>query len=209
MSVVEIITLLLLFVLIVVILYFLNKINDTLNSKITTVQGEFTKHLLSSEGAVNTVTKDLTDLKHATSNILEVGKNIQSLQDILKPPKLRGELGELLLENIVKQILPPSSYQFSYKFQSGNIVDLVIKLKDSKLLCIDSKFPLDSIKDYLTGNNGKDISSQFIRDVKKHIDAIASKYILPQEGTLDIALMYIPAENVYDEIILTDEKIAQ
>ena len=189
----------------------LNKINETLNSKINIVQSEFTRHLVSSEGAASSVTKNLTELKEAAGNILEVVKNIQSLQDILRPPKLRGELGELLLENIIKQILPQSSYQFSYRFQTGNVVDLAIKLKDSKLLCIDSKFPMDSIKDYISNgskNNG-DLPSQFIRDVKKHIDAISNKYILPNEGTLDIALMYIPAENIYYEIILKDDKIMQ
>ena len=211
MSIAEIVMLLGLSLLIFIVLFSLNKINETLNSKINIVQGEFTKHLVSSESATTAVTKNLTELKEATGNILEVGKNIQSLQDILKPPKLRGELGELLLENIVKQILPQPSYQFSYRFQTGNVVDLAVKLKDSKLLCIDSKFPMDSIKDYISnGSKSSDeLPSQFIRDVKKHIDAISNKYILPNEGTLDIALMYIPAENIYYEVILKDEKIMQ
>ncbi len=211
MSIADIVLLLGLSLLIFFVLFSLNKINETLNSKINIVQGEFTKHLVSSEGAVSAVTKNLTELKEATNNILEVGKNIQSLQDILKPPKLRGELGELLLENIIKQILPQPSYQFSYRFQTGSVVDLVVKLKDSKLLCIDSKFPMDSIKGYISNGskNSDELPSQFIRDVKKHIDAISSKYILPNEDTLDIALMYIPAENIYYEIILKDEKIMQ
>ena len=201
----------LLFVLIFIVLFSLNKINETVNKKLSNVNDDFSKHLTTSQSTINLITKDLTELKSATRNILEVGEDIQSLQNLLKPPKLRGAIGELLLEQILKQILPPKHYQTYYKFQTGDIVDAIIRLKDSQILCVDAKFPLDSIKEYISNGakTSEEIPSQFARDVKKHIDAISSKYILPNEGTLDFALMYIPAESVYYEIILRDEKIAQ
>lgn len=187
----------------------LNKINETLNKSVFNLQDSFTKHLSSSQMTISTVTENLTKLKSATENILEVGKNIQSLQDILKPPKLRGVLGELMLEQVLAQVLPSQTYKMFHKFQNGDIVDAVVKLKDSQILCIDAKFPLDSIKEHITNNvqNLESLPSQFVRDVKKHIDSISTKYILPNEGTLDFALMYIPAESIYYEIILRDDKI--
>lgn len=157
------------------------------------------------------LTEKLTELKGATQSVLEIGKSIQSLQDILKSPKLRGGFGEVLLEQSLLEVLPSKCYQTFYRFQTGDIVDAVVRLKDSQMLCIDAKFPLDSLKNYIASsdNGSGDVPSQFIRDVKKHIDSISAKYILPREGTLDFALMYIPAESVYYEIILKDDKIAR
>ena len=201
----------LLIVLILLVLFVLNKINATLTSKLNEVQGNFISHLSTSQGTLGNITEKLTELKGQTQNILEVGKDIQNLQDILKPPKLRGTFGELLLEQILSQILPPQHYKTQHKFQSGDIVDAIVRLKDSQILCIDAKFPLDSLRNYLSQGTKtqEDIPSQFFRDVKKHIDNISGKYILPNEGTLDIAMMYIPAESVYYEIILRDDKTMQ
>lgn len=208
MTLFNIIFLLLAVIFFISIIYFLFRINLTINEKLKEVQGDYIKQISSSQSTLTGITEKLTELKNATQNILHVGENIQSLQDILKPPKLRGELGELMLEQIIAQVLPHKNYKIQHKFQTGNIVDAAVMLKDSRILCIDSKFPLNALKDYISnGSNDDDIPAQFIRDVKKHIDSIASKYILPNEGTLDFALMYIPAENVYYEIILRDEKI--
>ena len=202
-------TIFLISVLIFIVYFALNNIVRTLNKNLINIQNEINKHLISSQSTVLAVTKNLTELEHSTEKILEIGLNIQSLQDVLKPPKLRGELGELLLENALSQILPKNFYQTPYRFSTGESVDAVVKLKDSKLLCIDAKFPLDSIKNHLANGNKiiSETPTQFIRDVKKHIDSISAKYILPSEGTLDIALMYIPAENIYYEILLNEEKL--
>ena len=190
----------LLFLLVAGFLFY--KLNSTIDQKLSKIDLSYSQHLTSSQNTLVSLTERLTELKLAAQNIHNVGENIQSLQDILKPPKLRGNLGELLLERLLEQVLPPQSYKLQYKFQSGNIVDAVVKLKESQLLAIDSKFPLSSFS-----NNGS--SSQFIRDIKKHIDSISAKYILPNEGTLDFALMYIPAENIYYEIILKEEEITE
>ena len=198
----------LLFFLISLIIFLLVKVNNVINQKLTEVKSDFVNHLSSSQETLVNIASRLTELKISSLNILEVAKDIKSLEELLKPPKLRGQLGELLLDQILSQVLPPKYYETSYRFQSGDIVDAVIKLKDSKILCIDAKFPLDALKNY-NSSSTNDIPTQFIRDVKKHIDAISTKYILPNENTFDFALMYIPAENVYYEIILRDDKILQ
>ena len=148
----------------------------------------------------------LGQLAEATRQILEVGKDISSLQDILQPPKLRGGLGETLLQNMLSQLLPAESFGMPHQFSTGQ-VDAVIHLADG-LVPVDAKFPLENFRKMLESTEERDKRHwrrEFARDVRKHIDDISTKYILPDEGTLDFALMYIPAENIYYEIIVKDE----
>ncbi len=154
------------------------------------------------------VKKSLGSLDEKTQQIYEVGKDIASLQEILRAPKMRGGLGELFLESLLEQIMPRKDfYELQYCFKTGERVDAVIKI-GNRLVPVDSKFPLESFKrfvDVQTDEEKRRAKKEFIKAVNTHIDDIAAKYILPDEGTYDFALMYIPAENVYYETIIKED----
>ncbi len=161
----------------------------------------------SATNVIGDVHKSLGRLEEGVKEVLTVGKDISSLQDLLRAPKFRGGVGEFLLENLLAQIMPSEHFQTQHTFKSGEKVDAVIKI-GQHLVSIDSKFPLENFKRVLeatTEEEKKSLKKKFIQDVKKHIDIIAQKYILPDEGTFEFAIMYIPAENVYYEIIVKDE----
>ena len=154
------------------------------------------------------VSQQLGQLDASSRRIVELGKDISSLQDILRAPKLRGNLSELFLGDLLSQILPADHYRLQYSFHSGETVDAVIVLK-AGMVPVDAKFPLENFKRIIQAGNENERRTDkkaFIKDVKNHIDAIASKYIRADEGTFDFALMYIPAENVYYEIIIKEEE---
>jgi len=159
-----------------------------------------------SQAMLNDVHRKLGGLEQASRQIQELGRDIGQLQDILKAPKLRGNLGEYLLEDLLRQVLPERNFETQYRFRDGTVVDAVVKLGD-RLVPIDSKFPLESFQRLLAveGEAARQLEKrEFVRAVKKKIDEIAAKYIKEGEGTYDFALMYIPAENVFYELIVTD-----
>jgi DNA recombination protein RmuC len=157
------------------------------------------------------VQKQLSSLDERAQKLIEIEKDISELQNILKPPKLRGILGELLLQDLLQQILPPKFFTMQYRYKTGEIVDAMIHLQDFKVP-VDSKFPLEAFRAMLSSQSGADVESarrDFLRDVRKHIDDIAAKYVRPEEGTINYAFMYIPAENVYYELIVRDAGSAE
>jgi len=168
--------------------------------------GENTNRLDNASKSYAEVRSQLAKLEEQTQKVFEVSKDISSLHDILNAPKLRGMMGEFMLENLLSQKLSKNLYTLQYAFKSGEKVDVVVKLKDY-LIPIDSKFPLENFRKIIEAEDDgqKDVhKKQFYSDVKKHVDSIAQKYILPNEGTSDFAFMYIPAENVYYESISHD-----
>src|ERR1700736_25130 len=129
----------------------------------------------------------------------------KSLEEVLGGAKTRGLLGEVTLARLLEDCLPPSQFSTQYRFTSGEAADAVIFLRDGKLMAIDSKFPLDAFR--RISADGDDARKQFTTAVKGHVDAIARKYIVPGEGTLDMALMFVPSESVYYELLmLADSK---
>jgi len=133
----------------------------------------------------------------------EIGRSMKDLHDLLKSPKLRGNIGEQVLKELLSQMLPKSSFHLQYAFKSGSIVDAAIKT-EAGIIPIDSKFPLENFRKMNGAESDADkktFEKEFISDVKKHIDAISGKYILADEGTIDYALMYVPSEAVYYEIV--------
>jgi len=133
----------------------------------------------------------------------EIGRSMKELQEYLTSPKLRGNIGEHILKELLAQNFPKSSYKLQYHFKTGSIVDAVL-ITSQGLIPIDSKFPMDTFKKIARATNKDEITSikkDFERDVKKHVDDIARKYILAEEKTVDYALMYIPSESVYYELI--------
>lgn len=166
------------------------------------------ERLDSAAKVVGAVTDRLGKMEEANKRIYDIGKDISSLQDILKAPKLRGGLGEFFLADLLAQYFPREKFSMPYTFRSGEKVDAALHLADERIVPIDSKFPLENFKKMIeTGDprEKKIAAKAFASDVKKRIDEIA-RYIVPDEGTMDFALLYIPAENVYYEVIVKDEE---
>lgn len=189
----------------------LRGITEQVNRQLLDSSGEISKRLDNAARVIGDVQKNIGELSEASRQIFEVGKNIATLQEILQPPKLRGGLGEQFLGELLSQVLPPQFFTLQYMFSNGERVDAVVRLGE-KLVPIDSKFPLDNFKRIIeckTEEERKAYQKTFYRDVKKHIDDIASKYIVPNEGTYDFALLYIPAENVYYETITKDDSFGE
>lgn len=133
----------------------------------------------------------------------EIGRSMKDVQDFLKSPKLRGNLGEQVLRDLLEQHFPRTHFEMQYKFRSGEAVDAIIKTREG-IIPIDSKFPMENFQKFAKAENEEERGSarkDFLKDVKKHINDISRKYILPAEGTVNFALMYVPSEAVYYEII--------
>jgi DNA recombination protein RmuC len=147
----------------------------------------------------------ISQIQRQLGEVQQAGKQMsqtaQTLEGILGGAKSRGSLGELTLERLLEDSMPSSQYEMQYRFSSGEAADAVIKLRDKKLMAIDSKFPLDAYRRIST--EGDEARKAFVVAVKGHAEVISKKYIVPDEGTLDVALMFVPSESVYYELLQT------
>ena len=162
----------------------------------TSMQGE----LKSTRDQILAMQRQLGEVQQASR---ELSGATQTLQSILGGAKTRGSLGEITLEGLLEDALPSAAYEMQRRFSTGEVADAVIKLRDNKLLAVDSKFPLEAYRRIAT--EGEDARKTFASAVKGHADSIARKYILPEEHTLDLALMFVPSESVYYELIMTTD----
>lgn len=175
----------------------------TMSNHLSIITGQITN----TGNVVAQVEGRLGQMQEASRQIYDLARQISSLKDILQSPKMRGNLGEFLLSDLLARCMQAGAYHLQYRFNSGNIVDAAIVL-NQRILCIDSKFPLENFRkmyETVAEDEKARFRKQFLADVKKHVNAIAEKYILPDENTFDFALMFIPAENVYYELIVREE----
>jgi DNA recombination protein RmuC len=167
-------------------------------------QSAMREELKSTQGMMERIYKQLGEFQEVSRGLSNAQ---QSLESVLGGAKTRGILGEVTLERLLEDSLPPSQYSTQYRFSSGEAVDAVILLRDKKLLAVDSKFPLDAFRRIQT--DGDEARRAFVTAVKGHADSISRKYILPEENTLDLALMFVPSESVYYELLQSADSKGQ
>ncbi|HXH96146.1 MAG TPA: DNA recombination protein RmuC [Gaiellaceae bacterium] len=175
---------------------------ETMDRRLAALDTKIDGRLATAGQTTTQIHERLGEVTQATAEMIERAKELARLEQALRPPKARGGFGELLLENLLRDRLPPNAYDLQYTFSTGDRVDAIIRA--DRLVPVDAKFPLDNFERMVSAED--DAQRQlhekaFARDVKGHIDAIAAKYILPAEGTYDWALMYLPAEAIYYELV--------
>lgn len=169
----------------------------------TDAQKNVTAELRDSRDALAAINRSLGQFQEAGRELSQVS---QALQTILTGARTRGALGEVVLERMLEDALPQAHFELQYRFPStGAQVDAIIRAGEQleKIVCVDSKFPREAYMRLV--ENGDDSRKEFAQTVRKHVDSIAEKYILPNEGTLDFALMFVPSESIYYELLLTED----
>jgi DNA recombination protein RmuC len=176
-----------------------NSVDSSSSSMIKTLQ-ENSKQL---NDRLDKTAMAMLDVSKEVGQMNEIGRSMRDLQDFLKSPKLRGNIGEQVLKDLISQMFPKNNFFLQYEFRSGEKVDAAIKT-DAGILSIDSKFPMENYQKMSKAQEKSEkqiFEKEFTKDIKKHITVISKKYILPAEGTMDFALMYVPSESVYYEIV--------
>ena len=185
----------------------INELSRTIDHKLGESQKEMTQTMRyqSSETSriVADITEKITRLDETNKQVVSFADQLQNLQDVLKNPKQRGILGEYYLETLLKNVMPPGSYQMQYPFPDGTIVDAAVFVKD-KIIPIDSKFSLENYNRISETNDAIEkerLEKVFVNDLKNRI-VETSKYIQPEEGTMDFAFMFIPHEAIYYDLLI-------
>ncbi len=180
------------------------KLRESTEKTLNSNNDSITKTLEINQKLIKDITSELSNVQNTNKKIVDMSVDMRRLQDILQSPKLRGQLGEWSLENLLSQILPQGSFELQKKLSDGQIVDALISLNKYSV-AIDAKFPLSNFEKVIQAQDQESRLKHhkaLARDVRKHIDKIAKDYICPNIGTLDFAIMYIPAENIYYETII-------
>lgn len=176
---------------------------STLGQRLEGIDSRMTQTQTSNAQLAQNIFETLGDVRQATSTVADQAQQFASLQDLLRAPKARGGLGEAMLEELLRQILPPNGYSTQHRFKSGAVVDAVVRA-GGRLVCIDSKFPLSNYRRMCEAHDDIErvaAERDFSSDVNRHIADISTKYIVPDEGTFDFAVMYVPAEGLYGEVL--------
>jgi DNA recombination protein RmuC len=179
------------------------ELDTKVDRRLAEMDGKVDRRLAGMTETSTKIHERLGKVDEATAQLNERAKDFQRFEQLLRPPKARGGVGEQLLANLLADILPAGRYELQYGFRSGERVDAVIRLEDA-LVPVDAKFPLDNFQRFVEADDEvtRELHAKaFARDVKGHVDAIAQKYIRPDEGTYEFAFMYLPAESVYYELV--------
>lgn len=196
--------------LVAVMLMLVNERLREMSSKIQETQTGVGQRLDNTASIINSLQNTLGKLEKTNEQIVTISKDISGLQNLLRAPKFRGEMGETFLGNLLDQVLPKDHYELQYSFKTRETVDAIIKI-GANIVPVDAKFPLENFQAFINAQTEDEKNSYrkiFVTDVKNRINEIANKYILPDEGTFDFALMYIPAENIYYEITIKEDLLS-
>ena len=180
------------------------QIREHLANQMNVMRGSFENSSRAVSQEAKSFTEKFVEMSELLKRVREGVQNVESFQEIFKSPKLRGTWGEASLEHLLSQYYPKELYELQYMFSSNERADAIFKLPDGRMIAIDSKFPAENFVKLVEANGDAERETSrknFVQDVKARIDEIATKYILPSENTLDYAMMYVPAEAVYYEMI--------
>lgn len=185
------------------LLEWLKSMQQSMDVNSKTINSTLQSHSKTLNERLDSAARVIAGVQKNIGEMSEIGRGMRELQEFLRSPKLRGNIGEQVLKELLGQMLPKSSFHLQYTFKSGSIVDAAITT-EAGIIPIDSKFPMESFRRLSKSESEsekKEAEKELFSDVKKHIDSISKKYILTNEGTIDYALMYVPSESVYYEII--------
>lgn len=180
----------------------LGEIGTRVDTRLDGLDGRLLSSQQSAGDTATQIVERLGKLDGTAAQMLQRANDLQRLEQALRPPKARGGVGEILLGKLLADSLPADAYQLQFTFRSGDRVDAVIRAE--RLLPVDAKFPLDNFERLVNAQEDTERvlhEKAFVRDVKVHVDAIASKYVRPAEDTFDFAFMYLPSESIYYELV--------
>ncbi len=177
---------------------------DSFTNLLANTTHNISTQLASAGDTIASVHQGVGEIRESSSQVMELGRDIKKLEELLRPPKTRGAVGEVLLDNVLAQLLHPSQYHRQFPL-GGSFVDFAVQI-GNKLVPVDAKFPLESFERMTNAPEAERAGCRrdFVRAVKEKVDDIAAKYIRPDLGTYDFALMYLPSENIYYETAIAE-----